>query len=554
MTDNGRLSRREFLKLSGAAAIGGAVLSFCAPEDSPQNSGPYSSSIEDVSIRILWTGDSHGHLRPLYHREAYGENFLKQNNLERGSLEAYFSTNVEYEKLAGEFGQVGGYAHLATLINQERNAYPQKTLLLESGDAWYGSSIALLSEMRAPVEVMNSMGYDAMTFHWELNMGKDIFLDRVGDAKFSVLAQNLTDMDFGDRILEPSLIKQFGDIRVAIVGESFPFSLLTTEDRDINPGMRMGYQDIELQEEIDRVRSQEGADVVVLLSHMGYAQDRVMAERLTGVDVIVGGHSHDILWQPEVIGSTILVQGGSHGKFLGELDLEIRDGKLVGFKHQLLPVLTDRIEPDADIEALINSHYQPFEQELSREIGESNSLLYRRALHGGTTDAFVGSAYREIMGTDLSCLPGWRFGATLLPGVITVEDVYNVMKPTSSPLYNATLIGERIKLSIEDNFDNVFNPDPMLRFGGDTLRCTGIETEYIRDNPRMERLVSAKINGEPIENTKTYTVATSGGRTQYLDPDVRSTDRPAVEELVEYIESNSPITADEPISAFTEVK
>ena len=554
MTDNKQLSRREFLKVTGALAAGSSLLSYCAPTAVEQDTGPYSPNVENVSLRILWNGDSHGHLKPIYHREPHGQEFLDKYGLAKGSVEAYLCTNVDYEELAGEYGKIGGYANLSTLINQERAAQPNNTMLLDSGDAWYGSAIALFTAMRAPVEVMNAMGYDALTLHWEFNLGKDAFFDRVDESKFTVLAQNLIDMDFGDRLLEPSIIKDIDGMKVAIVGEAYPFSLLTTEDRDINPNMRMGYQDLELQDEIDRVRTEEGAQIVVLLSHMGYEQDRVMAGRLTGVDVIVGGHSHDILWHAEIVNSTIIVQAGSHGKFLGELDLEIQDGKIVAFNHNLLPVVDSQIEADSTVEEIIDGHYQPYKEMLSREIGESYSTLYRSSLHGGTSDSFIGKAYREITGAPLSCTPGWRFGATLLAGIITVEDVYNVMKPTGSPLYSAKLSGERIKLSIEDNFDNVFDPDPMLRFGGDTLRCTGIETEYIRDNPRMARLVSATVNGEPLDEGQIYTVATSGGRTQYLDPEVEQTDKPAVEELIKYIEENSPISVDAPITAFTEVK
>ena len=168
---------------------------------------------------------------------------------------------------------------------------PDRTLVLEAGDAWYGSAIALRTQGQACVEVMNAIGYDAMTLHWEFNLGEDALLDRVNEAKFAVLAQNLVDTDFEDPVLEASLIRDFGDVRVAVVGQAYPFSLLTTEDPNANPNWRMGYRDHELQDEIDRLRQEEGVQIVILLSHQGYEQDRAIAERLTGVDVIVGGHT-----------------------------------------------------------------------------------------------------------------------------------------------------------------------------------------------------------------------------------------------------------------------
>ena len=544
------ITRREFLAGGAALLLGGLTLSGCRKRSSTESA---KSAIEQVSVRILWTGDVHGQLRPIYHREIYDASFLKANGIEPGSPEAYLCSNENFLELAKRYGKVGGYAHLATLIKQERAAFPDRTLLLDSGDAWYGSAIALLTEGRACVEVMNAIGYDAMTLHWEFNLGKETLLERVDEAQFAVLAQNLVDTDFEDRVLEPSLVREMGDVRVAVVGQAYPFSLLTTEDPELNPGLRMGYQEDRLQEEIDRVREEEGADVVILLSHMGYAQDRAMAEMLEGVDVIVGGHTHDILWQPERVGDTLLLQGGSHGKFLGKLDLEVRDGKITGFEHQLIPVLAERIEPDPEIDKLIAELYAPFEDELQRVIGETKTVLYRRSLFGGTTDGFITEAYRRIVDADVGCASGWRFGATLIPGPVTVEDVYNAMKPTPSPLYKVRLTGGLIRRILEDNLDNVFNPDPLLRLGGDVTRCAGTKAGLRRKAPRGQRIVNMMINGAPVDEGRKYRVATSGGRTQFLDPDREATPRPAVEELVRYIEEQSPVIEAKPVQVYQDV-
>ncbi|MDR5695747.1 MAG: bifunctional metallophosphatase/5'-nucleotidase [Armatimonadota bacterium] len=533
-----KLTRRQFLSASLASAAVAPWFAGCVrrPE----------------VVRILWTNDTHGQLVPIYHREAYGPEFLKENGIAWGSVEAYLTSSVDFLSLARRYGKVGGYAYLSALIQKERAAYPGRTLLLDAGDAWYGSAIALLTEGRAVVEVMNAMGYDAMTLHWEFNLGKEVLLARIREAAFPVLAQNLVDTDFEDRVLKASIVKDLEGIRVAVVGQAYPFSLLTTERRDANPGWRMGYREEALQEEIWRVRKEEGAQIVILLSHMGYAQDRVFAERIEGVDVIVGGHTHDILWQPVRVGRTLIVQAGSHGKLLGSLDLQVRGGKIVGFRHTLLPVLPQRIDPDPAIERLITELYAPYRDRLGRVIGEAHSLLYRRHLYGGTTDAFLVEAYREIMDADLGCAPGWRFGTTLLPGPITVEDVYNAMKPTPSPLYRARLSGRRIRQAIEDNLDNVFNPDPLQRLGGDVLRCAGARVWFRKENPRGSRVLQMEVNGRPLTEDQMYTVATSGGRTQYMDSQPSQTERPAVEEIIAYIAKRRLIQA-ERLQTFVEV-
>ena len=551
------ITRRGFLQSTIAAGLSACGLSTKSRTDNnivQQTKSPEKSiaavRLDKVSLRILWTGDIHGQVRPVYHREPLGREFLHDNNIEFGSAAAYLSSHVDFLDLANQYGKVGGLAHLAALIKDERAKYPERTLLLDSGDAWYGSAIAMLTNGRACVDIMNAIGYDAMTMHWELNLGKKVLLDRISEANFAVLAQNLVDTEFEDRVLQSSLIRDIDGLRVAIVGEAYPFSLLTTEDPSLNPDWRMGYRDIELQAEINRVRENEGAQLVILLSHMGLPQDMVMAERLEGVDVIVGGHTHGILWTPIQVGKTLIVQSGSHGKFLGALDIEVSNGKMVGYQHKLLPVLSERVEPDDKINEMIDNLYLPYQQDLERVIGETKSTLYRHSLVGGTTDAFVTNAYREIAGSDLSCVGGWRFGATLLPGTISVEDIYNAMKPTPSPLYTAQLTGMDVRNIIEDNLDNVFNPDPMLRLGGDMSRCSGIKANLHKQGTYGNRLLNPIVNGTPLADDQWYSLATSGGRTQQVDNKPIATDLPAVEELINYIEANPTIVIDHPIQTY----
>ncbi|MEM7127564.1 MAG: 5'-nucleotidase C-terminal domain-containing protein [Chloroflexota bacterium] len=570
------LSRRQFLQRS-AFSISALGLAACGrsnpeptatptayptaiptstpvPESTPLPPEPAredDTAILDPSVRLLWTGDIHGQLRPLYLREVYDGSFLEQNDIAPDSPEAYCCSHLNFLELAERYGPVGGYAYLATLIDEERSDYPDRTLLLDVGDTWYGSSMAYLTDGQANVEVMNALDYDAMTFHWEFNLGQDQLLARIDEANFPILIQNLVDTDFEDRVMQPSLVKELNGVRVAVVGEAYPFSMLTTEKRDANSGWRMGYRDVELQEEIDRVRTEEDAEIVVLLSHMGYLQDRAMAERLIGVDVIVGGHTHDILWQPEQIGQTLVLQAGSHGKFLGELDLVIEDGQIVDFHQRLIPVLANQIEPNPDIAQMIDRLYEPYEAELQQVIGETESLLYRRSLTGGSTDAFMAQAYREIVDADLGCTPGWRFGVTLLPGEIRVEDVYNAMKPTPTPIYKSHFKGRTILETLEDNLDNVFNADPLQRLGGDMNRCAGAKGELKPDAARGNRARNLVLNGDLIDADTVYRIANSGGRANYLDPESEPTTTPAFEELIRYIQAtDAPIQA-EPVDVFT---
>jgi len=531
-----RMTRRRLL----GGTIGGAALA---------GAGAAAWTLRPANtVRLLFTNDMHSHLRPIYHRDYYDEAALRSSGITAGSAEGYISSFVGYEDLAKRYGKVGGLAQLATVIRRERDALPDRTLLLDAGDTWYGSAIGLLTDGQACVQVMNAIGYDAMTLHWEFNFGKDILLARVKEAKFAVLAQNVTD-DFDDRVFQPSLVRDLGGTRVGVIGQAYPFSMLTTELRDVNPDLHAGYAVEALTKEVARLRNAEGVRIVVLLSHMGPDQERAIALRVPGIDVVVGGHTHEILWQPVRAGNTLIVQAGSHGKLLGELDLVIRDGRVDGFQHRLLPILADRIEPEPRIKTLIDEIYRPHEARLARVIGESRSVLYRRSLYGGTTDTFMASAYREITGAEIGCCPGWRFGSTVLPGPVRVEDVYSAMKPTASPLYRVRLSARTIRSVIEDNLDNVFNPDPLERLGGEVIRCLGVSGTVHGENARGSRLQEMRINDQAPEGD--FVIATSGGRTQYRDPNATASQRPAVEELVAYIEAH-PVLAADPLRGLTE--
>jgi sulfur-oxidizing protein SoxB len=524
------MERRDFLK--GAAALAGILVAGQAP--------PVRASTGS-RLRILFTNDIHGHLRPLYHREPHGAEFLRTNGIGPGSELAYLTSSVDFPVLAKRYGRVGGMAHLATLIRREREVLPDRTILLDAGDAWYGSGIALLTQGRAPVEVMNAMGYQATTLHWEFNLGKALLQQRIREARFPVLAQNLVDKEFEDPVLKPYVIAAPGGIRVGILGQAYQFSLLTTEDPRLTEGWQMGYRLESLRAHLKTLREKERVDLVILVSHMGYPQDVALLPTLEGVDVVIGGHTHDILLQPTVVGKALVTQAGSHGKFLGVLDLEIRGGRVEGFQHRLLPVLAERIEPDPEISRLIEAAYQPHRADLGKIAGSTETLLYRRDPVRSPTDQLMARAYQEIGHAEIGHAPGWRFGTTILPGAIRVEDVYDAFKPTPAHLFVPRLTGDQIRAFFEDALDNVFQPDPLLRLGGDMFRFSGLAVRIRTGNARGSRVLEMTRQGRPLEGKAVYAMATSGGRVQRLAASPGDLGKPAVAELLRYLADRSPI-------------
>ncbi|HBK81346.1 MAG TPA: hypothetical protein DDZ83_17055 [Nitrospinae bacterium] len=190
---------------------------------------------------------------------------------------------------------------------------------------------------------------------------------------------------------------------------------------------------------------------------------------------------------------------------------------------------------------MVAKHYAPYEKSLNEVVGSTETLLYRRDTWKSTTDQFISDAYRKIADADMGHCPGWRFGSSILPGEIRREDVYDAMKGTPSNLFVPKLRGKRIVSLFEDILDNVLNPDPLLRLGGDLFRFSGMRVRFRRKGPKGRRVIGVEKDGKPLVPGRFYSIATSGGRIQRIPFRMGDTGRVAAEELIGFIKENSPI-------------
>jgi S-sulfosulfanyl-L-cysteine sulfohydrolase len=253
----------------------------------------------------------------------------------------------------------------------------------------------------------------------------------------------------------------------------------------------------------------KGADLVVLLSHNGFDVDRKLAGRVRGIDVILSGHTHDAIPEITKIGNTLLVSSGSNGKFISRLDLNVKEKKIADFHYRLIPIFSDAITPDAQVSSQIKASRAPFEGELSRVVGHTDGLLYRRGSFDGPLDSLICDAVLERRDVEIALSPGLRWGTTVLPGTpITFEDITNATAITYPACYRTEMEGQRLKAILEDVADNIFNSDPYYQQGGDMVRCGGIG--YTIDiSASIERRISNMTllrTGEMIEASKTYAV------------------------------------------------
>jgi S-sulfosulfanyl-L-cysteine sulfohydrolase len=477
------------------------------------------------NLTLLHLTDTHAMLAPLFFREPdtligvgdergkppylTGRDFLRAYRIAPGTALAYALSAVDFSALAARYGRMGGYAHLATLVKRVRAERPGRVILLDGGDALQGSATALWSRGEDMLRAENQLGVEVFTAHWEFVYGLDrvreLFGDRESKGRFSgeFLAQNVTEAGWDEPMFRPYTIREAGGVRVGVIGQAFPYTPIAHPRRFV-PGLSFGIHDERIQALVDELRAKP-VDVVVLLSHNGVAVDLKLASRVTGLDVILGGHTHDGLPEPLRVGRTLIVNSGSHGKFLSRLDLDVRKGTIVDHRYRLLPVLSSAIAPDPEMARLIQELRAPHEARLGERLAVSDSLLYRRGNFNGPFDEVILDALLERADARVAFSPGFRWGISILPGQpITLEDVYDHTALTYADTWVREMTGAEILALMEDVADNLFHPDPYYRQGGDMVRVGGLTYTIAPARPMGRRISDVRVGDRPLELTRTY--------------------------------------------------
>ena len=477
------------------------------------------------NVSLIHITDIHAQLKPIYFREPEinlgvgsalgqvphitGANFRKMYGIDDGSPSHYALTYNDFSALANEYGRVGGLDRVATVVKSIRADRPD-AILLDGGDTWHGSYTCHHTQGQDMVNVMNALKTEAMTFHWEFTLGSDRVHEIIDTLPFPALGQNIFDAEWDEpaEYFKPYTFFERGGSKIAVIGQAFPYMPIANPSW-MFPEYSFGIRDENMQAMVDEVRGL-GADLVVILSHNGFDVDKKMASIVTGIDIILSGHTHDALPEPVLIDNTIIVASGSNGKFVSRVDLDVRNGQMMGFKHKLIPIFSDVITPDPDMAALIDGERAPYVDQLSEVIGQSESLLYRRGNFNGTWDDLICQALIEEREADISMSPGVRWGPSILPGQdITREDIWNVTSMSYGKVYRTEMTGEFIHIILEDVADNLFNPDPYYQQGGDMVRIGGMGYRIDINKPQGERITELTLlkTGEKIDPSKTYIVA-----------------------------------------------
>lgn len=479
------------------------------------------------NVSLIHITDIHAQLKPIYFREPEinlgvgtgrgnvphitGADFRKLYGIADGSSSHYALSYDDFAALGKTYGKMGGLDRVATVVKAIRADRPD-AILLDGGDTWHGSYTCYHSQGQDMVNTMNLLKPDAMTFHWEFTLGSDRVRDLVSGLPYAALAQNIFDSEWDEPTedFKPYEFFERGGVKIAVIGQAFPYMPIA------NPGWMFpeysfGIRDNRMQEMVDEVRGM-GAELVVVLSHNGFDVDKKMAGVVTGIDVILSGHTHDALPEPVLVGETIIVASGSNGKFVSRVDLDVREGRMMGFRHKLIPIFSDVIEPDAEMAAAIDAERAPHQAQLDEVIGTvaDDTVLFRRGNFNGSWDDLICDALLSERDAEIAMSPGVRWGPSLMPGQqITRDDLWNCTSMTYPNAYRTEMTGEFIHTIMEDVADNIFNPDPYYQQGGDMVRMGGLGYRIDINKPIGERISDITLlkTGETLDPAKNYVVA-----------------------------------------------
>ena len=559
------LTRREFIQLLGSAALCGHTPLTTANSQSLYSFRPFGNT------RLLHFTDSHAQLMPIYYREpdvniGLAEAMNRPPHLVAQAMLDHFQINdprlihaftpINYEKALKKYGKVGGFAHLATLVKLMRSEMgANRTLLLDGGDTWQGSGTAFKTQGMDMVEACNLLGVDVMTGHWEFTYQDHQTLSNIAAFNGTFVAQNVHATEealFNDspvfdsesgHVFPPYTIKALKDSRVAVIGQAFPYTPVANPKRFI-PDWTFGIKEEELQNLVDKIRTRHSPDVIVLLSHNGADVDIKLASRVSHIDVILGGHTHDGIPQALEIknpqGMTLVTNAGASGKFLGVMDLDISGGKMRDYRYRLLPVFSNLLHADAEMSAHIKKVRQPYLSWLQEELGYTESTLYRRGNFNGTFDQLICNALCEQNDTQISLSPGFRWGTSIpVNSHITMEHVLDQTCMSYPETYRQVMTGEQLKLILEDVCDNLFNPNPYYQQGGDMVRVGGMNYSCEPKQKIGHRINAMRLaNGELIEASKAYTVA------GWATVNNQASGAPVWEQVANHIRHHKRITID----------
>lgn len=432
----------------------------------------------------------------------------------------------------------GGYARISTLLNQIREE--GELLVLDNGDTFHGTYPVVETKGEILVPILNALKIDGMTAHWDFAYGPDKLKDLVSELDYPLIACNIYRKDNQKRFFEPYIVKEINGLKLGIIGIASNVVGANMEP-SFSEGLEFTLGKKELIELIPVLKEKENVDLVIMLSHLGFPQEMQILSEISGVDVCLSGHTHNRIFKAEHMNDTIVIQSGSHGSFIGRLDLTIKEKKVIDYKHELIEVKESIVE-NKEVTELIENQMEPFRDKLSTAVGETLKPLDRGEVIESTMDNLILKAIRYSTGVEIAFSNGWRYGAPVVPGPITINDLYNIV-PTNPYITMLDITGREIKELIEQNIETTFSKNPYEHMGGYLKRISGIHVYLKLENPKGSKLQEIFFNNRKIEDNKTYKVAfiTVQAVPEKYGTNRENSDIKMVHSLKTYLNENSPI-------------
>lgn len=416
-------------------------------------------------------------------------------------------------------------------------------LLCDNGDTLHGTYPVVNTQGQALVPVLNQLGLAAMTAHWEFAYGPAVLQQRAADLNYPVLAANVYEQAGPAQPFAPWTIVEVAGLRVGIIGLASNI-VDKTMPPSFSQGLRFTSGRDELPDLIHALRTQERVDLLVLLSHLGFPQDMQLLAEVPGIDVCLSGHTHNRLYQPVRQGEALVIQSGSHGAFLGRLDLTVERGRITDYRHHLKEV-SDTTEPDPAVQALVERALAPYQAQLSEVVGLAATPFDRGTVLESTMDNLLLAAIAEAVEAPLAFSNGWRYGAPILPGPITLGELHQII-PVNPWVHTVRLSGAELLAMLEENLERTFSRDAFGQMGGHLKRCLGLKALIRIENPNPHRLQQLTVLGEPVKPNRLYHAAfvTEQGVPQIYGHQRQAHNIRAVDALRRYLKRHSAVRAE----------
>ena len=472
---------------------------------------------EKKEITILQINDTHGYL------EEHWEHF--------------------WDGAYAKYIRAGGFARIKSYVDQVRAEKDGNLLLFDGGDTFHGTYPVVKSQGQVLVPFLNSLEIDAMTAHWDFAYGPKVFDSLLASLNYPMLAINCYNKETDELAYDPYLIREINGIKLAIIGIA-----ATIIDKTMPPhfsrGLYFTLGNKELPLYIDQVKNEEKADLVLVLSHLGYPQELKLAREVDGIDILLSAHTHNRVYEAAEINNTIIFQSGCHGSFIGQIDLTLADKKIVDYQHKLV-VLDDSIKEDQAMKAKIDQALQADHEMLNQVVGKTNTDLNRYTVLEATMDNFLLKSLIDLTGAEVAFSNGWRYGAPIPKGAITVNDLWNII-PINPPVSLVKLSGREIWDMMEENLERTFAADPYQQMGGYVKRALGLNLYFKIENPPGQRIQKLFIQGRPVDKDRIYRAVyvTSQGVPDKYGHERENLDIHAIEALRKYLERHGTVDAE----------